>query len=57
MDGTRWQEVKEVFGAALDVADDARDAWLREACSDDAALLAEVLALLSADRGSSAFLV
>lgn len=39
-----------VFEDALDVEPDAREAWLADACADDAALLGQVQRLLRADE-------
>ena len=44
----RWQRLRGLFDAALDVAGDERDAWLARECADDPSLLAEVRALLVA---------
>ncbi len=47
---TRWQQVEDVFHALADEAPGpARDARVRELCGHDAALAAEVNALLAAD--------
>ena len=44
----RFQQVKDVFGAALDVEEPARTAWVAERCAGDAELRAEVESLLAA---------
>ena len=44
----RWQEVQDVFGAALDQPTDQRSGFLSEACAEDATLRAEVESLLAA---------
>ena len=38
-----------VFNAALDLVEDERTAYVREACADDEALAEQVLAMLAAD--------
>ncbi len=50
----RWARAQALFHDALEREAGARDAWLREACGDDAALLADVRALLAADAGAEA---
>jgi non-specific serine/threonine protein kinase/serine/threonine-protein kinase len=52
----RWQRVKEVFGAARERSAEAREAFLAEACGDDAELRREVASLLAAEREASGFL-
>jgi tetratricopeptide (TPR) repeat protein len=47
------RNARALFDAALDVAPDARAAWLAERCAGDAALLARVRALLSVDAAGS----
>ncbi|HEX6070076.1 MAG TPA: serine/threonine-protein kinase, partial [Longimicrobiaceae bacterium] len=42
----RWQQIDEIFAAALERAPAERDAFLRERCGGDAALRAEVESLL-----------
>ena len=51
----RWQQLTEIFHAALARDAAARDAYLQEACRDDAGLRAEVDQLLAGhqDAGSS----
>jgi tetratricopeptide (TPR) repeat protein len=50
---TRWQQVEEAFHALADEAPGpARDARLWELCGHDAALAAEIEALLAADAGT-----
>jgi WD40 repeat protein len=49
-------EAQELFLDALEVGDDARDAWLAARCGDRPALVAEVQALLDADRVAEGFL-
>jgi hypothetical protein len=42
----RWSQIKAVFNGALERPADARAAWLRAECGDDAALLADAERLL-----------
>ena len=44
----RWQEVQDVFGAALDQPTDRRSGFLSKACAEDADLRSEVESLLAA---------
>jgi eukaryotic-like serine/threonine-protein kinase len=52
----RWRRLKELFGAALEVAPADRDAFLAAACEGDLPLRAELEALLAAHRLPGAFL-
>ncbi len=52
----RWLRVREHFHRALDVAPDARGAWLVAECGEDPSLLAEVSALLAAHDAAGDFL-
>src|SRR6476620_7319675 len=51
-----WQEVEEMFHAALALDADQRSTYLAGACSDKQWLLAEVTALLNAGESKSEFL-
>jgi serine/threonine-protein kinase len=51
----RWRQITEVFHAALAKDTAARGALLDDACAGDAALRAEVNALLSAHEGAGGF--
>lgn len=44
----RWEHIKEIFDDALGRDEAERDAYLHEACGDDADLLAELRSLLAA---------
>jgi eukaryotic-like serine/threonine-protein kinase len=44
----RWQQIEDIFHAALERAPDGRDAFLAAACASDADLRAQVEALLMA---------
>ncbi len=49
MEDPRWQRVRDLFAAAVELPAEARGAFLDDACGDDPALRAEVQALLAAD--------
>jgi hypothetical protein len=52
----RWQRIKELFASALERDEDARSAFLEEACAADPALRSEVNALLSEHERADGFL-
>jgi serine/threonine-protein kinase len=56
MDAERWQEVRSLFGAALERAPQEWPAWLDAACGGDAALRDEVRSLLAAHREGGSLL-
>ncbi len=56
MDGGRWQRVKDLFAAALEKDAADRNAFLDEACANDAALRAEVDSLLAAHDDTDDFI-
>lgn len=49
----RWQRIEAIYHEASALAVDERAAYLREACGDDPALLAEVRSLLDEDYAQS----
>ncbi len=51
-----WVRVAEIFDRALEIPSEHRDAWLDEACAGNAALRAEVVALLAADAAPATLL-
>jgi serine/threonine protein kinase len=51
MDLHRWRRLDELFSAALELPADSRDGYLEAACAGDAALRAELHALLAAHEG------
>ncbi len=51
MNTDRWRRVQDLFAAALALEAADREEFLRRACADDEALLAEVRALLAHDAG------
>jgi len=52
MQASRWQEVQEIFDAALRMPPAERDVYLAEACGDDAALLGDVTTMLNIHQRS-----
>ena len=48
-----WDSVKDLFGAALEVAPEQRSAFLRDACGSNESLRVEIESLLSAYENSS----
>jgi serine/threonine-protein kinase len=54
MDPARWERIQALFHDAVDLPRAERDAFLRDACGGDTALMSEVLASIEEDeRGSS----
>ena len=53
MDHTRWQRIDDVFGQALDVPSEHREAFLDEACGGDQELRRAVERLLAADNAAA----
>ncbi len=56
MDSTRWERIQTLFHGALDLPASEQHPFLTAACSEDAALLAEVEALLAEDARSGSLL-
>src|SRR5688572_29619820 len=56
MDPDRWKQVDALLQAALERPADERDAFLRQACGDDAGLAQEIQSLLTAGRHAGSFL-
>jgi serine/threonine protein kinase/tetratricopeptide (TPR) repeat protein len=56
MSVNRWQAVKELFQAALELDPSARESFLAEACARDDALRAEVRSLLAAHEAAGDFI-
>jgi hypothetical protein len=56
MEGRRWAIVDSVLGAALERAPEEREAFVRQACADDAELRRAVESLLAHIRGADHFL-
>ena len=53
-DPDRWQRLEALFDAALDLPEDAREAFVRAEAGDDPALADEVLALLAHEAAAAA---
>ena len=49
----RWARAKTIFGAAIEHEPALREVYVRAACEDDPALLAEVMSLLQADSAET----
>ncbi len=56
MDAARWQQVKQIFQAALDVPRAERSAYVSTACAGDEELRREVDSLLANEEDSDGFL-
>lgn len=56
MDAERWQQVRSLFGAALEHSPEEWPAWLDAACGGDTALRDEVQSLLDAHREGGSLL-
>src|SRR5262249_20702314 len=56
MDAKRWEQIKEIYGRALDLRGDERESILAEACAGDADLRREIESLLSAHEDAGTFL-
>ena len=57
MDPARWRRIESILDLALDLPSAERSALLDESCAGDAALRAEVEAVLAADAQAGGFLV
>src|SRR5437016_4555489 len=53
----RWQQVEEVYHAALSLTTAEREAFVANASAEDGAVCEEVMSLLEADDRSSVFLL
>ena len=47
MNPERWEQIKDLFGSALEREPGERSAFLREACGEDESLRAELESLLA----------
>lgn len=56
MDPDRWLRIQDIWLEAVDLASDARPAFLDRACGSDAPLRAEVDSLLAADADADPLL-
>lgn len=56
MDRARWSRVQDLFHQAAGLPEDARRRFLESACTDDAAMMQDVLGMLRADASDSSIL-
>lgn len=56
MDSLRWQQVKQILGAALQLSEDQRSSFLHSIEAEDPTLFDEVESLLADDQARSSFL-
>src|ERR1035438_10111500 len=56
MDSARWERIQTLFHEALELSSPEQHPFLKTACHDDAALLADVEALLAEDAQSGSLL-
>ena len=56
MDQKRWSQIEELLQQALDLQPEQRTAFLKETCNGDAALVAEVEALLRRETEARSFM-
>ena len=56
MDPQRWRRIKEIFSAALELDPAERPVFLEASCADDAALRAEVEALIAGHDAEGDFI-
>src|SRR5262245_5319959 len=55
MDPERWQRIKDIFSAALELPTEQRTVWLASAAPDEPSLVSEVETLLAAHDKTHAF--
>ncbi len=53
---SRWQTVSQIFEAALDLPQQERNNFVRDACGGNSELESEVIRLLAADEKAGSFL-
>src|SRR5689334_19915949 len=56
VEGKRWQQIQDIFYAALDIETGQRQAFLDDACSGDRLLRQEVESLLASHEEAGSFL-
>lgn len=56
MSGPRWEQIKQLFHDALELAPDERHAFLANACADDSALQSEVESLIASHESAPGFI-
>lgn len=52
----RWEQVKRIFGAALELPEEQRPEFVKQACSGDLEMHAEILTLLAANQSMGSFM-
>src|SRR5262245_22377372 len=57
MNRARWEQIERVFHAALELAPDAREAFLDEACAGDEGLRRRVARLLAFEVANDSFIM
>ncbi len=53
---SRWEQIKSIFGAAVELPEEERPAFVARACGEDFEVHAEVLTLLAAHRSMGSFM-
>jgi eukaryotic-like serine/threonine-protein kinase len=53
---SRWEQIKSIFGAALELPEDERADFVFQACAGELEIQAEVLTLLAANRSMGSFM-
>src|SRR5215475_5177124 len=56
MDAKRWEQIKEIYGRAIDLCGDEREGFIAGTCACDADLRREIETLLAAHADAGAFL-
>src|SRR5262245_3470367 len=56
MNTERWQQIKKIFHAAMEVEPERRSTYVADACGEDTDLRFQVESLLAADRNSDQFI-
>lgn len=56
MDSQRWRRIEDLYHAALTLAPEAQQAFLKDACGEDDELRREVESLLVHDEAAGSFL-
>jgi hypothetical protein len=55
MNPERWKQIDDLLQATLDLSEEERNAFLRQACSGDPSLEQEVQSLITLEKGLEAF--
>lgn len=53
---SRWEQIKSIFGAALELPEEERPVFVVKACGGDIEIQAEVMTLLAANKSMGSFL-